>query len=72
MSKATSYAAVFVVAFLVGGFSFRMVGLAEDGKTGLKPAGLPEVAPGANTPGPREFAIEGMQCEGCGRRLPRR
>ena len=72
MSKATSYAAVFVVAFLVGGFSFRMVGLAEDGKTGLKPAGLPEVAPGANTPGPREFESRGCSAKAARRRLPRR
>lgn len=66
MSKGASYVAVAFVAFLVGGFSFRLVSRAEDGKASLKPPESQKSDGGANNAAiPRYFAIEGMVCEGC-------
>jgi copper chaperone CopZ/predicted peroxiredoxin len=65
MSKGASYVAVGVVAFLVGGFSFRLISRAEDGKAELKHTEAQEHGGKANASIPRHFAIEGMVCEGC-------
>ena len=51
MPKVISYAVVGVVAFFVGGFSFLFISHADDEKTNLATS--------------REFAIEGMTCQGC-------
>jgi uncharacterized protein len=65
MSKGTSYVAVGVVAFLVGGFSFRLISHAEDRKADVKHTEAQEHGGEANAAIPRYFAIEGMVCEGC-------
>ena len=63
MSKATSYVVVGIAAFLVGGFSFWLVDHAGESKTESKPS--ERRANGGETTAPREFAIEGMSCQGC-------
>jgi len=65
MSKAASYVAVGVVAFLVGGFSFRLISGAEDGKAEPKHTEVQDNSGSAKAAIPREFAIDGMTCQGC-------
>lgn len=65
MSKAMSYVAVGAVAFLVGGFSFRLISRAEDGKAEPKHTAIQENSREANAAVPRYFTIEGMTCQGC-------
>jgi len=65
MSKGASYVAVAVVAFLAGGFSFRLVSLGGEGKAEPKQPGLQEAAGEKGESIPREFVIEGMTCQGC-------
>ena len=56
MSKASSYVVVGIVAFLAGVFAPRLVNRADDVKA--------EGGQAASASG-REFAIEGMSCQGC-------
>jgi hypothetical protein len=65
MPKGASYVVVGIFAFLVGGFSFRLVGLGGEGKTESKRSELQEAAGGTGTSTSREFSIEGMTCQGC-------
>jgi len=65
MSKGASYVAVAVVAFLAGGFSFRLVSFGGEGKAEPKRSELQEAAREKGESIPREFAIEGMTCQGC-------
>jgi len=61
MSRAVSYLVVAVVAFFLGGFAFRYLVGAEQGKADRQ--AVP--APSAENAGTRQFAVEGMTCEGC-------
>ena len=65
MSKATSYVVVGIAAFLVGGFSFMLVGRTSEGKAKSKSAEGRANGDEATAAVPREFAIEGMACQGC-------
>ena len=65
MSRATSYAVVGVVAFLVGGFVFRFISSGEAGTAESKNNEVQINSREANTSAPRYFAIEGMTCQGC-------
>lgn len=65
MSKAMSYVVVGIVAFLVGGFSFQLVGRTSDEKVESKSAEGRANGGEATTAVPREFTIEGMTCQGC-------
>jgi copper chaperone CopZ/predicted peroxiredoxin len=65
MSKATSFVVVGVVAFFVGGFSFRLVDHASESKAESKSAESRASDKEANAAVPRTFAIEGMTCQGC-------
>jgi copper chaperone CopZ/predicted peroxiredoxin len=65
MSKTTSYVVLSVVAFLVGGFSFRLVDHAGESKAESKSAEGRENGGGATATAPRKFIIEGMSCQGC-------
>ena len=65
MSKAMSYATIGVVAFLAGGFSFRLISGGEEGIGGPKHTEIQEHDGEATAAVPREFVIEGMTCQGC-------
>ena len=65
MSKATSYVVLGVAAFLVGGFSFRLVDHAGESKAESKSTESKADSGEANAAVPRYFAIEGMTCQGC-------
>ena len=60
MSKAASYVVVGVLAFLIGGFSFQLVG-----RTGQENADSKSAEGRTTAAVSREFAIEGMSCQGC-------
>lgn len=55
MSRATSYVVIGLVAFVAGVFSTQLANRAEDRNPGSRLANLSA----------REFAIEGMSCQGC-------
>jgi copper chaperone CopZ/predicted peroxiredoxin len=65
MSKALSYVVVGVVTFLVGGFAFQFInsGVAETANS--KNTEVQKNGSEAKTSIPRDFAIEGMTCQGC-------
>jgi copper chaperone CopZ/predicted peroxiredoxin len=65
MSRATSFVVVGVVAFFVGGFSFRLVDHASESKAESTSAESRASGAEANAAIPRTFAIEGMTCQGC-------
>ena len=65
MSKATSYVAIGVVAFLAGGFSFQLVGHTGEGKADSQSVERQARDGKATAVAPREFVIEGMTCQGC-------
>ena len=65
MSKAISYVVVGVAAFIVGGYSFRLVDHAGKNKAELQSIEGRTNGGEATTTVPREFAIEGMVCQGC-------
>ena len=65
MSKRASYAVVAIVAFLVGGFSFRLVGLGGEAKPDGGHSGSQQAAPRTDGSATRVFALEGMTCQGC-------
>jgi copper chaperone CopZ/predicted peroxiredoxin len=65
MSKALSYVVVGVVAFLVGGFAFQFINSGLAGTADSKNTEVPKNSPEAKTSVPRDFAIEGMTCQGC-------
>ena len=65
MSKATSYVVLGVAAFLVGGFSFRLVDHAGESKAGSNSTESKADSGEANAAVPRYFSIEGMTCQGC-------
>jgi len=54
-----------VVAFLVGGFSFRLVDHAGESKAESKSTESKTDSGEANAAVPRYFTIEGMTCQGC-------
>ena len=54
-----------VVAFLAGGFSFRLISGGEEGIGGPKHTEIQEHDGEATAAVPREFVIEGMTCQGC-------
>jgi len=62
MSKVTSYMVIGITAFLVGGFSFWLIGSVGPE---LKQTEVRENGGEANTAVPREFVIDGMSCQGC-------
>ena len=65
MSKALSYVVVGVVAFLVGGFAFQFINIGMAGTADSKKTEAKKNSPEAKTSVPRDFAIEGMTCQGC-------
>jgi copper chaperone CopZ len=65
MSKAMSYVAVGVAAFLAGGFSFRLVDRSGQSKAQSKSVDGRASSGEATVAVPREFVIEGMSCQGC-------
>ena len=65
MSKATSYVVVGVVAFIVGGFLFQLVGRTGESTAESKSADGRTNGGEATAVVPREFVIEGMTCQGC-------
>jgi copper chaperone CopZ/predicted peroxiredoxin len=65
MSKAMSYVVVSVVAFLVGGFSFQLIGRTNEGNVESKSAEGRINGGNVDAVVPRMFAIEGMTCQGC-------
>lgn len=66
MSKAVSYIAVGIVAFLAGGFSFQLVARSGDEKAADMKPGESRASGNESAVGdPREFIIEGMTCQGC-------
>jgi copper chaperone CopZ/predicted peroxiredoxin len=65
MSKALSYVVVGVVAFLVGGFAFQFINSGMAGTADPKKIEVQKNSPEAKTSVPRDFAIEGMTCQGC-------
>jgi uncharacterized protein len=65
MSKTTSYLTVAIAAFLVGGFSFRLVGLGGEASLDRKQSESQKAAPGTDASTTRQFTIEGMTCQGC-------
>jgi uncharacterized protein len=65
MSKAMSYVVVSVVAFLVGGFSFQLIGRTNEGNVESKSAEGRINGGNVDAVVPRKFAIEGMTCQSC-------
>jgi ubiquinone/menaquinone biosynthesis C-methylase UbiE/copper chaperone CopZ len=65
MSKAMSYVVVGVVAFLVGGLSFQLIGRTSEGNAKSKFVDGQANGGEATAVAPRAFMIEGMSCQGC-------
>jgi len=65
MSKAVSYLAVVVLAFLAGGLAFRLAGHALESAADPNRAEVQVSGQHAHTGPSRTFAIEGMTCQGC-------
>jgi ubiquinone/menaquinone biosynthesis C-methylase UbiE/copper chaperone CopZ len=65
MSKATSYVVVAILAFLAGGFSFRLVDHLGQRRAESNDAGGRANRDEALSVAPRAFLIEGMSCQGC-------